>query len=199
MQGTQVWFLVREDPVSYEAMEPTCHSYWACALERRNCNYGACRPRAHALQQENPPQWETCAPQPESSPCSLQLEKTPCSNKYPVRPKRNKIIKKDEEYYWKTISGRRSSSWHSEIWRAWLGCILPPLGWNLRPSQLWARLDRSCLLWSPDEPRVLWKAWFRVQPPLATSDWRVWDLPLYSTLPGATFQHLLARKLPNMT
>ena len=32
------------------------------------------RPRAHALQQEKPPQGEAQAPQLESSPCSLQLE-----------------------------------------------------------------------------------------------------------------------------
>ena len=32
-------------------------------------------PRACALQQEKPPQWEACAPLLENSPCSLQLEK----------------------------------------------------------------------------------------------------------------------------
>ena len=32
-------------------------------------------PRACALQLENPPQWEACASQPESSPHSPQLEK----------------------------------------------------------------------------------------------------------------------------
>ena len=32
-------------------------------------------PRAHALQQEKPPQWETRTPQLESRPHSLQLEK----------------------------------------------------------------------------------------------------------------------------
>ena len=67
---------------------------WAFALEPRSCNYGAGRPRAHALQQEKPPQWETRAPQPGSSPHSLQLERTPCSIEYPAQPKINKIIKK---------------------------------------------------------------------------------------------------------
>ena len=40
-------------------------------------------PRAHALQQEKPQQWEARALQLESSLCSLQLEKRPQSNEDP--------------------------------------------------------------------------------------------------------------------
>ena len=51
MQGTWVWALVREDPPRRGATKPVCHNYWARM------------PRAHALQQEKPPQWEACGPQ----------------------------------------------------------------------------------------------------------------------------------------
>ena len=50
-------------------------------------------PRACAPQQEKPPQWEACAPQPEGShPRSLQLEKAHGSNEHPAQPKLNKQI-----------------------------------------------------------------------------------------------------------
>ena len=44
-------------------------------------------PRAHAQQEEKPPQWEACAPQLESSSRLLQLEKSPHSNEDSVRQK----------------------------------------------------------------------------------------------------------------
>ena len=43
--------------------------------------------RAHAPQQEKPPQEEACTSQLESSPHSLQLEKGMGSNKDPAQPK----------------------------------------------------------------------------------------------------------------
>ena len=39
------------------------HNNQACALESKSYNYWARVPRAHALQQEKPPQWEAWAPQ----------------------------------------------------------------------------------------------------------------------------------------
>ena len=47
-----------------------CHNYWACTLEPGSCDYWSyvlqllkpMLPRAHALQQEKPPQWEAHAP-----------------------------------------------------------------------------------------------------------------------------------------
>ena len=82
MQGTRVWALVREDPTCRGATKPVRHNYWACTLEPASHNYWspcattteARAPRACALQQEKPQQWEACAPQ-QSSPHSLQLEK----------------------------------------------------------------------------------------------------------------------------
>ena len=44
-------------------------------------------PRAYAWQEEKPPQWEACAPQPESNPRLLQLEKSLHSNEDSVQPK----------------------------------------------------------------------------------------------------------------
>ena len=49
MQGTWVRALVREDPTCRRATTPESHNYWARV------------PRAHALQQEKPPQWEARA------------------------------------------------------------------------------------------------------------------------------------------
>ena len=96
----------REDP-TLGTSEPVHHNYWACALEPGSCNSRACAlepwahvlqglkprcPRARALQQERPPQWEACSLQPECSPCSPQLEKSLCSNEDPGQPKIKKKV-----------------------------------------------------------------------------------------------------------
>ena len=54
------------------------------------------RPRAQALQQEKPRQWEASRPQLESSPQSPQLEKSPRCNEDPVQPKINKCKNKNK-------------------------------------------------------------------------------------------------------
>ena len=77
MQGTRVRALVREYPTCHGATKPMCHNYWACALEPASYNYWsphdttteACMPRACALQQEKPLQWEARAPQWRVAPC----------------------------------------------------------------------------------------------------------------------------------
>ena len=55
-------------------------------------------PRAHASQQEKPPQWEAHTQQLERSPCPclLQLEKGLCSNKEPAQP--NTFLKKQKNF-----------------------------------------------------------------------------------------------------
>ena len=76
MQGTQVQSLVREDPTCRGATKPVRHNYWACALDPASHNYWSPRatttaarvPRAHAPQQEKPPQWEAQAPQRRVAP-----------------------------------------------------------------------------------------------------------------------------------
>ena len=96
MQGTRVRSLVREDPTCHGATKPARHNCWACAPEPVHCNYWAhtpqllkpvhsraCilqllspraatteahAPRAHAPQQEKPPQWEAHAPQRRVTP-----------------------------------------------------------------------------------------------------------------------------------
>ena len=58
MRGTWVWFLVQEDSTCCRATKPMHRNYWACVLQLRPMH-----PRACALQQEKPPQWEAHAPQ----------------------------------------------------------------------------------------------------------------------------------------
>ena len=73
MQGTRVRALVWEDPTCRGATRPVHHNYWACALEPISHNYSAHEPqllspcatttearapRARALPQEKPPQWD---------------------------------------------------------------------------------------------------------------------------------------------
>ena len=85
MQGTRVQALVQEDPTCRGATKPVHHNYWACALEPVSHNYWACvpqllslrattteahMPRACALQQEKPLQWEARAPQWRVAPAS---------------------------------------------------------------------------------------------------------------------------------
>ena len=83
MQGIRVRALAQEDPMYWGANKPVRHNNWACALEPACCNYWACVLqllslcaatteahvlRAHALQQEKPPQGEACVPQRSVAP-----------------------------------------------------------------------------------------------------------------------------------
>ena len=79
MQGTRVRALLREDP--------TCHGATKLSLRSRArqpqllspsaTTTEAHAPRARALQQEKPPQWEARAPRWRVAPRSPQLEKSP--------------------------------------------------------------------------------------------------------------------------
>ena len=76
MQETRVRALGREDPTCRGAIKPVHHNYLTCALEPLSHNYWsphattteAHEPRARALQQEKPPQWEAHAPQQRVAP-----------------------------------------------------------------------------------------------------------------------------------
>ena len=74
MQGTRVRALFWEDPTCHGATKPACHNYWACAVEPTSHSCWAYMPqllkpvpRARALQQEKPRQWEACMPQLEKA------------------------------------------------------------------------------------------------------------------------------------
>ena len=85
MQGTQVRSLVWEDPTCRGATKPASHNYWACVpqlLSPHATTTEAHTPRAHALQQEKPPQWEARTPQ-QSCPRSPQLEKAHAQQQRP--------------------------------------------------------------------------------------------------------------------
>ena len=85
----------RTIPRASEQLSPCTTTIEPVALEPGGCNYQlhvphlrqTARPRACALQQEKPPQWEAHAPQLESSLCLLQLEKNPHGNQDPAQPK----------------------------------------------------------------------------------------------------------------
>ena len=76
MQGTQVRSLLREDPTCRRATKPERHNYWAHVPQLLKPTH----PKARALQQEKPPQWEACT---KSSPCSPQLEKAHVQQRRP--------------------------------------------------------------------------------------------------------------------
>ena len=85
MQGTQVWFLVQEDPTCHGATKPMRHNYWTHALELGSHNYWS----LHPLQQEKLQQWE--------APCWPELEETQmhqrralCAKQSIIQPKINK-------------------------------------------------------------------------------------------------------------
>ena len=69
--GLRMRSLAQEDPTRHGATKPTCRNYWACSVTTTEAHV----PRAHALQQEKPPQWEACTPQLENSLYLTQLEK----------------------------------------------------------------------------------------------------------------------------
>ena len=82
MQKIQVQSLVQEDPWCCGAAEPKHHNCWLSALEPGNCSFWAhmlqllksvC-PRAHALKQDKPLQWEAVELQLESSLYLPQLK-----------------------------------------------------------------------------------------------------------------------------
>ena len=96
MQETQVRSLVWEDSTCHRATKPPCCNYWTHALEPMSRNYQAhmpllkpAHPRACALQQEKPPQWEACAPKLETSPGLSQLEKGCVQQQRPSVAKKN--------------------------------------------------------------------------------------------------------------
>ena len=100
MQETPVRSLIQEDPTCCRATEPVCPNSWACSVESRNHNHWAqkpqllkpAHPRAHALQQEKPCQWEAHAPPLESRVCSLQTEKSPHDHRDPAEPKTSNFL-----------------------------------------------------------------------------------------------------------
>ena len=100
MQGTVVWALVQEDPTCCRATKPVRHNYWACALEAVSHNYWspctttteAHMPRAHAPQQEKPPQWEARAQQQRVAPARCNYRKPARSNEDPTQPKKINTI-----------------------------------------------------------------------------------------------------------
>ena len=81
-QGKWVPALVQEDATCRGATKPVHHNYWTWALEPASHNYWAhvpqllsLRSRAHALQQEKPPQWEARAPQRRVAPARRNKRK----------------------------------------------------------------------------------------------------------------------------
>ena len=99
MQKTWVQSLVQEDTICCRATKPMYHNYWAHALQlpKPTCS------RARVLQREKPSQWETRAPQLESSPHLPQLEKSLYSNEDPIQFKK----KKKKSSFWKTMTFSR--------------------------------------------------------------------------------------------
>ena len=70
MQGTQVLYVVQEDPtcmgqlsLSTITTEPGSRAWELQVLSLRATTPEACAPGAHALQQEKPLQWEAHTPQ----------------------------------------------------------------------------------------------------------------------------------------
>ena len=82
MQGTRVQSLVWEDSACCSATKPMCHNYWAQALLKPASS------KAHALQQEKPPQWEALAPQLERSPHSPYWRRRPHSPQLEKSPRK---------------------------------------------------------------------------------------------------------------
>ena len=76
IQGTRVGSLAWEDPTFHGATKPLSHNYWARV------------PRARALQQEEPPQWEAHIQQQRVAPHSLQLEKAQVQQQRPNAAKK---------------------------------------------------------------------------------------------------------------
>ena len=66
MQGTQVWFLVPEDPTCLRTTKPVHHNYRVCARGPGSCSCWSLHTPA-CTPQEKPPQWEAHTPQLETA------------------------------------------------------------------------------------------------------------------------------------
>ena len=101
-QETRVWSLIQEDPTCHGAAKSVCHNCWACAVDSGTASTAAAHPRAGALQQEKPPQWEARALE-QSSPFSQQLEKSP--HRGEEDPAESKINKQNlKKFVWSVFS-----------------------------------------------------------------------------------------------
>ena len=126
MQGTRVQSLVWEDPTCHGATKPMYHNYWACTLEPTSHNFWAhvpqllkpscsracvlqllslCTatteahtPRAHASQQEKPPQWEARALQWRVSPLTATRE-SPCTAMKTWRSQKKSLFRGPEQAF----------------------------------------------------------------------------------------------------
>ena len=138
MQGTQVWALVWEDPTCRGATKPVCHNYWACALEPASHGYWAHVPRARALQQEKPLQWEAHALQRRVAPAWPTREsrraatKTQRSQKF--KEKKNPIKRKK-----KKIGLRVMQTWVQIPALSFSGCVTSGKLLSLYPSSCYSR------------------------------------------------------------
>ena len=86
MQRTWIWSLIWEDPTVHKATEPMHHNYWAWVPQLLK----PMQPRARALQQEKPLQWEAWA---------LQLEYNRVQQQRPSAAKNSKIKTKHETLF----------------------------------------------------------------------------------------------------
>ena len=128
MQEIRVWSLVQEDSTCCGATKPTGHNFCAHALEPTNHNYWdymlqlpkPLHPRACALQQEKPPQWEACVAM---KSLLLQLEKSLHAEQTPSAKKKNffflkRILERELHWGWREGKGREEEGyWERRIWR----------------------------------------------------------------------------------
>ena len=160
MQGKLVWSLVWEDPTCLGQLKPVHHNHWVCVLESMSlrllnqqlmspcaASTEAHVPRACAPQQEKPPQWEACAPQPESSPCPPQLQKARAQQRRPSTVNNKIIIKKLQALssYPSCLTGVSASACgaefhtagciHAKAWQTvfWVSCNGNLVQWLQRP------------------------------------------------------------------
>ena len=109
----------RTIPQAAEQLGPCATSHWACALSPGAATPAAHAPESRALQQEMPPQWEACVPQPERSPHSPKLEESLRSNKDPAQPKINKyfkLLKKKNCHFREPLQRSCSVFWSEEMY-----------------------------------------------------------------------------------
>ena len=144
MQETQVRSPVQEDFTCCWATKSVHHNYWSGALSPQLQKPKS--PRAHALQQKKPPQWETCTPQRRVAPCSPQLEKSTQHNEDPAQPKINKQKMSGILQIWEVLPmlGLRSRS--AVTWGRWIQTLVghSALLHLAPPHQFWVPGSHTC-------------------------------------------------------
>ena len=174
-QETEVQSLAREVPTCLRASNPVHHSCWACAPEPRSHSHWAhvqqllkpkC-PRAPALQQEKPPQWEAHTLQRRAAPAHRSWRKA-----QPAMKSRHSQKEKKKKKFLRVLRGQDPNSFQLPLFHLGFHQKCPDPNCRVKKS-LHGHHPRDCLFYLRDWSAVRLQKLLQVRWPT----WLVCQLP----------------------